>query len=83
MSSFADNMGNFLKERLGERRYNELLQETEGKTYEEVLDERDTWEARWNKLKYYVEKMNADLYNNISVRNILQYMNELEDEGNE
>ena len=78
MSSFADIMDNILKERLGERRYNELLQETEGKTYEEVLDERDTWEARWTKLKYYVEKMNADLYNNISVRNILQYMNELE-----
>ena len=37
-------------------------------------------EERWNKLKYYVEKMNADLYNNISVRNILQYMNELEGE---
>ena len=83
MSSFADIMGNLLKDRLGEKRFNEILQEIEGKTYEEVLDERDTWEARWNKLKYYVEKMNADLYNNISVRNILQYMNELEDEGNE
>lgn len=80
MSSFADVMGNILKERLGERRYNELLQETEGKTYEEVLDERDELQDRWNKLKYYVEKMNADLYNNISVRNILQYMNELEGE---
>ena len=35
-------------------------------------------EERWEKLKYYVEKMNADLYNNIAVRNILQYMNKLE-----
>ena len=83
MSSFADRMGNFLKDRLGEERFNEILQESVGKTYEEVLDERDELQDRWNKLKYYVEKMNADLYNNISVRNILQYMNELEDEGNE
>lgn len=51
------NPYNFFKERLGEERSNQILQEAVGKTYEELLEERDELLARIEEL----EKENAKL----------------------
>lgn len=47
----------FFKERLGEERFNEILQESVGKTYEELLHERDELDERVGEL----EKENKEL----------------------
>lgn len=46
------------KEILGEERYNQILQEVEGKTYEELLDEIDTLQQENQELKKQLEKKN-------------------------
>lgn len=46
---------NFFKERLGDERANEILQESVGKTYEEILDERDELDARWEALRTMIK----------------------------
>ena len=52
------NPYNFFKERLGEERANQILQEAVGLTYEELLEERDELLARVEEL----EKDNAKLH---------------------
>ena len=60
----------FFKERLGEERANQILQEAEGKTYEELLNEKYELLARIEEL----EKDNAQL------REELEESRECEDE---
>ncbi|MBR6641736.1 MAG: hypothetical protein IKL08_06050 [Clostridia bacterium] len=54
-------MYEFFKERLGEERHNRILQEAVGKTYEELLEERDILAARVIKLEEENERLKAEL----------------------
>ena len=55
-------MMEFFKERLGEERANQILQESVGKTYEEILNERDELADRVDEL----EKENKQLRKELS-----------------
>lgn len=43
-------MFNHIKNVLGEQRFNEILEEAEGRTYEEILDELDAYEYAFEAL---------------------------------
>ena len=49
------------KEILGEERHNQLLQEAEGKTYEELLNERNELQARVEELEEEAKRLNEEL----------------------
>lgn len=89
-------MMEFFKERLGEERVNQILQESVGKTYEEILNERDEFEARWEALRKMVQDTIISLHESAKDPNsefviittgtlgrVLNMMNELEGKDNE
>lgn len=55
------NIYDFFKERLGEERYNQLLQEAEGKTYKELLDEKYELLARIEELEKENTRLREEL----------------------
>ena len=54
-------MMEFFKERLGVERANQILQESVGKTYEELLDERDELAARVEELENEIKQLREEL----------------------
>lgn len=57
---------------LGEERYNQILQEAEGETYEELLDERDILQQENQELKEKIKGIQEErdyLFNKLSIEN--------------
>lgn len=79
---------------LGEERHNQLLQEAEGKTYEELLNERDELQYNWTKLREMIEQTIVALHEHVkdptddfvttsvgTFGRVLNMMDELESKG--